>query len=65
MSLIKYRNGLDSQFPVFTDIFDQLFDGNFFDSTHTLLNKSVGPAVNISESDNAYSLELVVPGRII
>ncbi|UZR95177.1 Hsp20/alpha crystallin family protein [Chondrinema litorale] len=61
MSLIKYRNGLDSQFPVFTDIFDQLFDKSLFDQSS--LNKSTVPAVNVSETENAYRLELAVPGR--
>ncbi|MEM1134576.1 MAG: Hsp20/alpha crystallin family protein [Bacteroidota bacterium] len=63
MSLIKYRNGINNQFPAVSDIFDQFFERDFFETPFSSLSRSTVPAVNISESDDAYTLELAVPGR--
>lgn len=63
MSLIKYRNGFDNQFPVISDLFDQFFDTDFFGSPASSFNRGTVPAVNVSENDDAYILELAAPGR--
>lgn len=63
MSLVKYRNGFDTQFPVISDLFDQFFDTDFFGSPVSSFNRGTVPAVNVLENDDAFTLELAVPGR--
>jgi len=63
MSLIKYRNGFDTQFPVISDLFDQFFDSDFFASPASSFNRGTVPAVNITENEDAFILELAAPGR--
>ncbi len=58
MSLVKYRNRFDDHFPVISDLFDQFFDAPISSS-----NRGTMPAVNVSENDDAYLLELAAPGR--
>ena len=46
-------------FPAFGGLWNELFDGDFGLTPST----SMVPAVNIKEEDNAFLLELAVPGR--
>lgn len=58
MTLIKFKNnGHSALRPGFSDIFPSLFNDSFSDR---LINRT--PAVNISESADAYHIELAAPG---
>lgn len=60
MTLVKFnpekRNG--SLLPGFNDVFDSIFNDTFFNDR--LVSRV--PAVNISESENNYHVELAAPG---
>lgn len=56
MSLIKYNNNLP------TDLF-RFFDDSFTRKAHQQATKRL-PAVNIAESDNSFTLEVLAPGRL-
>ena len=54
MKLIRFNNS-----PAFPEIFENLFNDNFFGSNQRWNNV---PATNIIEHKNEYELELAVPG---
>ena len=59
MTLVKFNNGLkNNAHPFFNDVFDSLLNDSF------LSDKLVSrvPAVNITENDNEFHIELAVPG---
>lgn len=60
MTLVKFnpekRNG--SLLPGFNDVFDSIFNDTFFNDR--MITRV--PAVNISESENNYHVELAAPG---
>ena len=60
MTLVKFnpekRNG--SLLPGFSDVFDSIFNDTFFNDRMV----TRVPAVNISESENNYHVELAAPG---
>lgn len=60
MTLVKFNNanGNRSLLPGFNDVFDSIFNDTFFNEKVT---GSV-PAVNTSESADAYHLEMAAPG---
>lgn len=58
MTLIKFKNnGQSTLRPGFSDIFPSIFNETLSDR---LVNRT--PAVNISESEDAYHIELAAPG---
>ena len=59
MTLVKFNNKADNALlPGFNDVFDSIFNDTFFgDRMITRV-----PAVNISESENNYHVELAAPG---
>jgi len=60
MTLVKFANGQKNQNvnPFFNDVFDSIFNDSFLsDKWATRV-----PAVNIAETDNAFHIELAVPG---
>lgn len=61
MALVKFTNGHKGNLvkSPYTDIFDTFFNSEPFFSRGMASNV---PAVNISETDNAYHVELAVPG---
>src|ERR1700749_1002569 len=59
MTLVKFNNPQNNALmPGFNDVFDSIFNDTFFN------NRMVTrvPAVNISESENNYHVELAAPG---
>jgi HSP20 family protein len=60
MTLVKFNNGLknNARGPFFNDVFDSILNDSF------LGEKLVAriPAVNISETENEFHVELAVPG---
>ncbi|GAB2689225.1 Hsp20/alpha crystallin family protein [Mucilaginibacter koreensis] len=59
MTLVKFNNGHKNlSQPKFTDVFDSIFNDQFFGPAQ--FNKL--PAVNIAETENQFHIELVVPG---
>jgi HSP20 family protein len=60
MTLVKFNNGLknNARGPFFNDVFDSILNDSF------LGDKLVAriPAVNISETENEFHVELAVPG---
>ena len=60
MTLVKFANGQKNKAlsPLFTDVFDSVWNDTFFGDRLT----SRVPAVNIAESDNNFHIELAVPG---
>ncbi len=58
MTLIKKQR---NEFPVFGDMMTNLFDDSFFKPLKKIHNNNI-PAVNISEDENGYSIQLAVPG---
>ncbi|QEC80043.1 Hsp20/alpha crystallin family protein [Mucilaginibacter ginsenosidivorax] len=60
MTLVKFNNGLknNARGPFFNDVFDSILNDSF------LGDKLVAriPAVNISETENEFQVELAVPG---
>jgi len=41
---------------------DDFFNGSFFSATGNHFNRNTKPAVNVMEEDNAYMIEVAVPG---
>src|ERR1700744_4718668 len=59
MTLVKFNNKTNNALmPGFNDVFDSIFNDTFF---HDRMVARV-PAVNISESENNYHVELAAPG---
>lgn len=58
MALIKYDK--NRMFPAFDSLWDNFFDKDFMTKGMELGTKV--PAVNVSESENAFELEFAVPG---
>ncbi|OOQ62268.1 Hsp20/alpha crystallin family protein [Mucilaginibacter pedocola] len=59
MTLVKFNNGVRNNVnPFFNDVFDSIVNDSF------LSDKLVSrvPAVNISENDSEFNIELAVPG---
>lgn len=59
MTLVKFNNqkGTNSLLPGYNDVFDSIFNDTFFNN-----RTSYVPAVNISESADAYHIEMAAPG---
>jgi HSP20 family protein len=59
MTLVKFNNNAkNTLMPGFNDVFDSIFNDTFFNDRMT----ARVPAVNISESENNYHVELAAPG---
>jgi len=58
MTLVNFNNRTRTTAPYFNNVFDSLFTDAV--TKNKLVNKS--PNVNISETDNAYVIELAAPG---
>src|SRR3982751_6920924 len=59
MTLVKFNNNRNnSLMPGFNDVFDSIFNDTFFNDR--MITRV--PAVNISESENNYHVELAAPG---
>ena len=59
MTLVKFNNKANNTLmPGFNDVFDSIFNDTFF--SDRLVARV--PAVNISESENNYHVELAAPG---
>jgi HSP20 family protein len=59
MTLVKFNNNLSNTLmPGFNDVFDSILNDTFFNDRMT----SRVPAVNISESEHQYHVELAAPG---
>jgi HSP20 family protein len=60
MTLVKFNNnkGANALLPGFNDVFESILNDTFFNDGMT----SSVPAVNISETAEAYHLELAAPG---
>jgi HSP20 family protein len=60
MTLVKFNNnkGANALLPGFNDVFESIFNDTFLSDRIV----SRVPAVNISETDNAYHVELAAPG---
>ena len=59
MTLVKFNNKANNTLlPGFNDVFDSIFNDTFFSDRMV----SRVPAVNISESENNYHVELAAPG---
>jgi len=59
MTLVKFNNKANnSLMPGFNDVFDSIFNDTFFSDRMV----ARVPAVNISESENNYHVELAAPG---
>ena len=59
MTLVKFNNKANNTLmPGFNDVFDSIFNDTFF--SDRLVSRV--PAVNISESENNYHVELAAPG---
>jgi HSP20 family protein len=59
MTLVKFNNKPNNALlPGFSDVFDSFFNDNFF--TDRMVTRV--PAVNISETENSYHVDLAAPG---
>lgn len=59
MTLVKFNNRANNALlPGFNDVFDSIFNDTFFNDR--MMNRV--PAVNISETENNYHVELAAPG---
>ncbi|TSJ36529.1 Hsp20/alpha crystallin family protein [Mucilaginibacter corticis] len=59
MTLVKFNNNRNNTLmPGFSDVFDSIFNDTFF--SDRMITRV--PAVNISESENNYHVELAAPG---
>ncbi|MES2378498.1 MAG: Hsp20/alpha crystallin family protein [Bacteroidota bacterium] len=58
MTLVKFNNRNNTLMPGFNDVFDSIFNDTFFNDR--MITRV--PAVNISESENNYHVELAAPG---
>lgn len=58
MSLVKFNKASNALMPGINDVFESIFNDTFFNDRMI----ARVPAVNISESDNSYHIELGAPG---
>ena len=58
MTLVKFNNPNNALMPGINDVFDSIFNDTFFNDRMI----SRVPAVNISETENNYHVELAAPG---
>jgi HSP20 family protein len=59
MTLVKFTKPVNNKLmPGFNDVFDSIFNDTFFSDRMV----ARVPAVNISESENNYHVELAAPG---
>jgi HSP20 family protein len=60
MTLVKFNNnkGANALMPGFNDVFESIFNDTFFNDRMT----TRVPAVNISETEESYHVELAAPG---
>lgn len=58
MTLVKFNKGNNALMPGFNDVFDSIFNDTFFNDRMV----TRVPAVNISETENNYHVELAAPG---
>jgi HSP20 family protein len=59
MTLVKFnKNSNNALLPGFNDVFESIFNDTFFNDRMV----ARVPAVNISESENSYHVELAAPG---
>ena len=58
MTLVKFKNPNNAIMPGINDVFDSIFNDTFFNDRMI----SRVPAVNISETENNYHVELAAPG---
>ena len=59
MTLVKFKNNRNNALlPGFNDVFDTIFNDTFFNDRMV----TRVPAVNISETENNYHVELAAPG---
>ncbi|SKB63674.1 Hsp20/alpha crystallin family protein [Daejeonella lutea] len=59
MTLVKFNNqkGTNSLLPGYNEVFDSIFNDTFFTNRTSFV-----PAVNISESADAFHIEMAAPG---
>ncbi len=58
MTLVKFnKNSNNALLPGFNDVFESIFNDTFFNDRMV----ARVPAVNISESENSYHVELAAP----
>lgn len=58
MTLVKFNNNRNTLMPGFNDVFESIFNDTFFNDRMV----TRVPAVNISETENNYHVELAAPG---
>ena len=58
MTLVKFNKPNNALMPGFNDVFDSIFNDTFFNDRMV----TRVPAVNISETENNYHVELAAPG---
>lgn len=58
MTLVKFNKQPNALLPGFNDVFDSILNDSFFNDRLT----TQVPAVNISESENNYHVEMAAPG---
>jgi HSP20 family protein len=58
MTLVKFNKASNALMPGINDVFESIFNDTFFNDRMI----ARVPAVNISESDNSYHIELGAPG---
>jgi len=58
MTLVKFNKPNNTLLPGFNDVFESIFNDTFFNDRMI----ARVPAVNISESENSYHVELAAPG---
>ncbi|GAB2971068.1 Hsp20/alpha crystallin family protein [Mucilaginibacter puniceus] len=58
MTLVKFNQPNNALMPGFNDVFDSIFNDTFFNDR--MITRV--PAVNISETENNYHVELAAPG---
>jgi HSP20 family protein len=58
MTLVKFKQPNNALMPGFNDVFDSIFNDTFFNDRMV----TRVPAVNISETENNYHVELAAPG---
>lgn len=58
MTLVKFNNRNNALLPGFNDVFESIFNDTFFNDRMV----TRVPAVNVSESNDHYHIELAAPG---
>src|SRR3954465_9501087 len=58
MTLVKFNKPNNALMPGFNDVFESIFNDTFFNDRMV----TRVPAVNISETENNYHVELAAPG---